>query len=114
MAVNFLDSLRQTKHRKFDNTLWLADAPQKRQEYAYRESPESCKTPGTGVITYPCCPHCGVRRGPDNLGFVVGRFCDLICQIAFHLHYKHGLPEYRQLCHRAIAEQKHLMGGDGI
>jgi hypothetical protein len=76
----------EARKRVWDDTLWsFEDDPGRRIEYSYRESPESCKTPSTGVITYPCCAFCGIRTGSDNRSFVSGHFHDNACEIAWDL-----------------------------
>ena len=107
------DLIRQAKKRKFDATLWGGEK-RHRISYAWHESDESCSKPGVGMITYPCCPYCGARRGPDNRDFVNGAFCDEACRLAYKLHYNEDRGEILLKLKAETASKKINLYGDGI
>ena len=95
-------------------------------DYAYRESPESCCKPGTGVITYPCCPFCGVRNkifhndelvdAPDDKDFKRGFFCSCDCKLAWELKYNPSnlIAALKVELRSRITKNKINCHGDGI
>ena len=84
----------EARSRIFDTTLWLEEKPFERLKYAHKDSPESCKTPATGWISYPVCPFCGVRVGSDNKEAQSGDFCHNACRYAFHMKFSE--MDYRE------------------
>lgn len=57
--------------------------PHIREAFAFKTVPTKL-----GVVTYPCCPYCGARQGPDNEKFLRGRLCSKnLCHFAWQLKF---------------------------
>lgn len=114
-TISIINLIRRSKDKKFDQLLWLKESPSQRIEYSYKET-TNWKEKNNGVITYPCCPHCGSKVGEDNREFTPGWFCSEECRMAWKLHYRNrnDMAWLSKCIRNEIAIRKINTMGDGI